>query len=478
VKLKKILKNITYCTKSNIENINIVQLTHNSREIQKGSLFIALRGHKTDGNSFINEAIDKGAVAILSDIENTSHNVPYIKVNDARECLSKISSNFYSYDSSKMNLIGVTGTNGKTSICHIISNILTNIKINNFTMGTLGLISSQGVLKTNFTTPESNQIHKFLNIMGKNDITTGVMEVSSHSLDLNRVDDIKFDVGVFSNLSPEHLDFHKNMNSYFQSKLKLFKKLNSNKNAIINIDDKYSNEIIKHTKSKIIKYSLNQNTDISVKNYSCNSSGTTAKINIYKNEYRIKTNLIGRYNLMNLLASIGACLAMGFNEDDIIKSISLIKSIPGRLEMIKLKQNKKVYFDYAHTPDAYENVLSTLKSISSKKIITLFGCGGNRDKSKRSKMASIAEHFSDFTIITSDNPRNEDLLKINNDIIFGFKNKNFKIINDRKSAIKMAVSMMTDNHILVILGKGREKYQVIKNKKYYHSDIEEVLKYS
>ena len=478
MELKKLLKNITYFSKSNIDNINIVQLTHNSRETQKGSLFIALKGYKTNGNSYINEAINKGAVAILSDVKNVNYPIPYIKVNNARECMSKISSNFYSYDPSKMNLIGITGTNGKTSICHIISDILTNIKINNFTLGTLGLISSKGVLKTNFTTPESNQIHKFLKVMKMNDITTGIMEVSSHSLELNRVDDIEFDVGVFSNLSSEHLDFHKNMNLYFQSKLKLFKKLNSSKNAIINIDDKYSNEIIKHTKSKIIKYSLDQNTDISVRGYTCNSSGITAQIKIYENEYSIETNLIGKYNLMNLLASIGACLAMGLSESEIIKSINKIRTIPGRLEMIKLNQNKKVYFDYAHTPDAYKNILSTLKSISSKKIITLFGCGGNRDKSKRAKMASIAEEFSDFTFVTSDNPRNEDLLKINNDIILGFKNKNFKIINDRKNAIKVAISMMTDNHILVILGKGRERYEIIKNKKYYHSDIEEVLKYS
>ena len=478
MELKEILKNITYFTKSNIDNINIVQLVHNSTAVGKNSLFIALQGYKTNGNLYINDAIDSGAVAILSDEKNINCEVPVIEVDDARKCMSKISSNFYSYDPSKMNLIGVTGTNGKTSICHIISNILTNMKINNFTIGTLGLITSKGILKTNFTTPESNQIHKYLKVMKGNGIKTGVMEVSSHSLELSRVDDIEFDVGVFSNLAPEHLDFHKNMDSYFQSKLKLFKKLNSNQNAIINIDDKYSNEIIKHTKSRIIKYSLNQNTDICIKEYSCNSNGIIAKINIYKNEYNIKTNLIGKYNLLNLLASIGACLAMGFVESDIIKSINKIKSIPGRLEMIKLNRNKKIYFDYAHTPDAYENVLSTLKSISTKKIITLFGCGGDRDKSKRAKMASVAEKFSNFTIVTSDNPRNENLLKINSEIILGFKNKNFKIINNRKNAIKEAINMMTENDILVILGKGREKYEIIKNKKYYHSDIEEVLKYS
>jgi len=476
--LNKILNKIDYHSNDNIDNIIITQITHNSKEVQNGALFIALSGYNTDGNKFINEAIANGAKAIISNVENQNSSVPFIRVENPRKVLSKASSIFNNTISENMTILGVTGTNGKTSITEIINFVLKQYNINCCTVGTLGLKTKHGILNTNFTTPESNQIHHYLNTMNKNNINNAILEVSSHALDLNRVDDIKFDIGIFSNLSPEHLDFHKTMDSYFQSKLKLFKKLKSNKNAIINIDDKYSNQIIDSTKCNIIKYSLKKRTDIFIKKFTCDLNGTRAIVNIFNKDFKIKSALIGKYNLYNILASIGACIALRIPKESIINSINLFKSIPGRLESIPNKSNKKIFVDYAHTPDAYENVLSTLQTYSNKKIITVFGCGGNRDNSNRSKMAAIAEKFSNFVIVTSDNPRNENLKKIISEIIAGFKKNNYKVNLNRKEAIKDGIKMMSKNHLLIILGKGRENYELINKIKIYHSDIDTIKNFA
>ena len=470
--LKKLLYNIDFNSNKNIDNIIINSITHNSKEVQEGSLFIAIIGQNSDGNDYIDEAINNGAIAIISNKNLQKKSIPYIIVKNPREIMSKISSTFYNNISKKMTIIGVTGTNGKTSICELINFILNKSNLNSCTIGTLGLKNQTGTLNTNFTTPESNNIHHYLNTMNQNNIKNAVIEVSSHALDLNRVDDIEFDIGIFSNLTPEHLDYHNNMDSYFQSKLKLFKKLKSNTNAIINIDNEYCNEIIKNSNCNVIKYSLVKKTDIFAKKFTCTLDGINATLNIFNENFEIKSSLLGEFNLLNILASIGACIALGIPKKKIIKSINLFQSIPGRLEKVPNKSQKNIFIDYAHTPDAYEKVLSSLKCFSNKQIITLFGCGGNRDASNRSKMASIAESFSSYVYITSDNPRNENINNIVSDITSGLKNTNYKINLNRKEAIKDAINMMTDDHILIIFGKGRENYQIIKNKKIYHNDFQ------
>ena len=469
--LIKLLKNIDYTTKDELNNVNISHITHNSKEVQNGALFIALSGCNTDGNNYINEAIQNGAYAIVSELESNECSIPYIEVNNSRKIMSEISNNFYRKCNKDIKIIGVTGTNGKTSICQIINHILNDNQIKSCTIGTLGLINKNGILNTNFTTPESNQIHHYLHTMKNNQISNAVIEVSSHALDLHRVDHVSFDVGVFSNLSPEHLDFHKNMDLYFKSKLKLFKKLNSNNSAILNIDDKYSDQIKENINCKIIQYSLNEITDIFPKNYNSTINGISALLNIFGKDYKINTELIGEYNLLNIMASIGSCIAIGVPIPKIINAINSFKSIPGRLERIDTHSKKKIFIDYAHTPDAYKKVLSTIKSFDYN-LITLFGCGGNRDASNRSDMASIAEKYSKFVYITSDNPRFEDPKNIVSNIVKGFKNKSYKIDLNRKNAIKDAIEKMDDNDILLILGKGRENYELIKNKKIYHNDVE------
>ena len=476
MKLNKIIDKIKF--EGSFDNREITHIAHDSRKVKNGTLFIAIAGNNNDGHDFIFDALDKGAVAVVANGRSPKTDlVPIIQVKNPRKIMSKIAANFYRNPSEKLNMIGVTGTNGKTSTTLIVNDILNACNKRTSSIGTLGFSTPGGIVSTGFTTPESIDLQQILKTMKDGGINYVPMEVSSHAIDMHRVDDVKYKVGIFTNLSQEHLDYHGTMDNYFNSKLKFLKSIERNNYCILNKDDLYFKKITKEIKSKYLSYGFDKNSDICISNFEQSIDESEVEL-LYKNKnYKFKTNLIGKHNVYNIVAAISACITLKINLNKIIESIPTIKQIPGRMEKIKLINNNFAIVDYAHTPDAFENILSTVKEISNnKKIITIFGCGGNRDKNKRPLMAEIAENFSNETIITTDNPRNEILTNINNDIIKGFKNRQFKIINDRKTSISEAIKNNKDS-VIVVLGKGIENYQIINNKRISYSDIETILEF-
>ncbi|RKD27667.1 UDP-N-acetylmuramoylalanyl-D-glutamate--2,6-diaminopimelate ligase [Caminicella sporogenes DSM 14501] len=486
--LKEILIDIEFDKIFGDKFVKVDGICYDSRKVEKNYLFVCIEGFKTDGHKYIKNAIDKGASAVViekitEDIEKyiEENNVVFVKVNNSRKALSKIASNFYKNPSKKLKVIGVTGTNGKTSITHLINTIL---RENNYKCGLIGTIQNEisgKVYKTSRTTPEAVELHNLFNEMVQNKVDVCTMEVSSHSLDLHRVDDVNFNIGIFTNLTEDHLDYHKDMRSYKNAKIKLFYKT-SDVN-IINIDDKYGKEIydeIKKINTKILTYGLNSRCDIYAKDIDMKDSFSSFTLITPKYSGRIRINIPGLFSIYNILASISACYSLGLNYEQILKGVNSIKPVRGRFELVENDRGIKVIVDYAHTPDALRNVLSTIKGFVRGKIITVFGCGGERDSAKRPVMGKIATELSDYVIITNDNPRGEKEDKIINDILKGIDfNEKYTVIKDRYEAIKKALEFANKDDVVLIAGKGHETYQIIGDRVYDFNDkavAEEILR--
>ena len=473
--LQSILKNIKY--QGDVDNIEISNITYDSRKVKEGSLFIAISGQNEDGHDYIYEAVNKGASAVIANGRApVLDNIPIIQVSNPRKVMSKIAANFYNNPSKELNIIGITGTNGKTTTTQIIDHI---IKANNKTsssLGTLGFNTPSGMISTGFTTPESIELQQILDTIKKGGIEYVPMEISSHAIELYRTNDVDVNIAIFTNIGHDHLDFHKSIENYFNAKLKLFTQLNKKSTAILNIDDPYTKKIINKINCNYSTYGFNKKADLYIKDYSLNIEKSKAIIQ-YKGElFELETPLIGKFNLYNLSAAVLCAFELGICKNDIIQSIKYFNNIPGRLEKYNYKSNT-IIIDYAHTPDAFSNIFKSVFELKNKKkkIITVFGCGGNRDSSKRKHMGKIASNYSDYIYITNDNPRFEDEDKIINNICDGISNTEYQIIKDRKKAIISA--MNNENSIILILGKGVEKYQIIKNKKINHSDIKTVKEF-
>ena len=473
--LQSILKNIKY--QGEVENIEISNITYDSRKVKEGSLFIAISGQNEDGHDYIYEAVNKGASAVIANGRApVLDNIPIIQVSNPRKVMSKIAANFYNNPSKELNIIGITGTNGKTTTTQIIDYI---IKANNKTsssLGTLGFNTPSGMISTGFTTPESIELQQILDTIKKGGIEYVPMEISSHAIELYRTNDVDVNIAIFTNIGHDHLDFHKSIENYFNAKLKLFTQLNKKSTAILNSDDPYTKKIINKINCNYSTYGFNKKADLYIKDYSLNIEKSKAIIQ-YKGElFELETPLIGKFNLYNLSAALLCTFELGICKNDIIQSIKYFNNIPGRLEKYNYKSNT-IIIDYAHTPDAFSNIFKSIFELKNKnkKIITVFGCGGNRDSSKRKLMGKIASNYSDYIYITNDNPRFEDEDKIIDNICGGISNTEYQIIKDRKKAIISA--MNNENSIILILGKGVEKYQIIKNKKINHSDIKTVKEF-
>ena len=473
--LRSILKNIKY--QGEVDNIEISNITYDSRKVKEGSLFIAISGQNEDGHDYIYEAVNKGASAVIANGRApVLDNIPIIQVSNPRKVMSKIAANFYNNPSKELNIIGITGTNGKTTTTQIIDYI---IKANNKTsssLGTLGFNTPSGMISTGFTTPESIELQQILDTIKKGGIEYVPMEISSHAIELYRTNDVDVNIAIFTNIGHDHLDFHKSIENYFNAKLKLFTQLNKKSTAILNIDDPYTKKIINKINCNYSTYGFNKKADLYIKDYSLNIEKSKAIIQ-YKDElFELETPLIGKFNLYNLSAAVLCAFELGICKNDIIQSIKYFNNIPGRLEKYNYKSNT-IIIDYAHTPDAFSNIFKSIFELKNKnkKIITVFGCGGNRDSSKRKHMGKIASNYSDYIYITNDNPRFEDEDKIIDNICGGIINTEYQIIKDRKKAIISA--MNNENSIILILGKGVEKYQIIKNKKINHSDIKTVKEF-
>ncbi len=460
-----------------VERKDIGMICYDSRKVVKNSLFVAIKGFNFDGHNYVMESIAKGATAVVleddSKISNDyliHQNVTKILVKDSRKALAILSKNFFKNPSEKLSVIGVTGTNGKTSITYIIKSILDFADRKTGLIGTIANYIGDEIIPSEKTTPESFELNQLLDRMVQEDCDFCVMEVSSHSIELNRVYGVNFHTGIFTNLTQDHLDFHQTMENYFLAKKKFFDSLSSNSLAISNFDDEYGKRIIAGTKAKVFSYGSSEGVDLRFFNPSFSFDKIEFELEYKNQRYPIVASLTGTFNVYNVAASIAACLNLGIGMEQIREALKNIKQVPGRFELIG-NYPVKVIVDYAHTADALQNVLTTIRLIlksnnSSNKVITVFGAGGDRDRTKRPKMGNVVEQLSDFAIITSDNPRNEDTNQIFNDILNGINDKSkFQVIEDREEAIRKAIKMAGDGDIVLIAGKGHEAYQIIKGQK-------------
>ena len=482
MRLNKLLKDISY--KGESDDRNILYITHDSRKVKQGTLYIAFRGSVNDGHDYIFDAINKGAVAVVANGRApVTNKIPILQVENPRKIMSKIAANFFNNPSKELKIIGITGTNGKTTTTQIINHILNYNKLRSGSLGTLGFDTPSGMQSTNFTTPDSIELQHILHIMKNGGINYVPMEISSHAIELNRVDDINIDIAIFTNFGSDHLDFHGNRENYLNAKLKLFKQLNKNNLSLLNIDDNNSKHIKnnKDLKSKVITFGFNKNADFYASKYKIDFNSSSFILNYRNKKYPIKTHLVGKFNIYNILASIACCTHLKVDMDSIVQSIETLIKVPGRFEKFKLPNNQGyAIIDYAHCPDSYSNIFKNLKKFKeAKSIITVFGCGGDRDNAKRSHMGYIVSKYSEKIIITNDNPRYEDSNKIIDNIKSGIDDLDkckITIIKDRYDAIMHALKI-AKNEIVLILGKGIEEHQIVEGKKIPHSDINIVKKY-
>lgn len=478
--------------KSSFSEIRINGICDNSKEVKEGYVFVARKGVTLDGKMFIKESIERGAQVIVSEEEiDFSHlskedlkKVIFIKVKDICQALSKMVLNFYDHPQKNLILVGVTGTNGKTSVCYFTKTLL-NKKFGIKT-GYIGTIFYEVEEKRPAleTTPSILKIAPLLKEMVDKNFKVCVMEVSSHALDQQRILGLLYEVAGFTNLSRDHLDYHKTMEAYYQAKKRLFLEyLKPTGKVVISLESEYGKRLYQEIRTSIEEKRIMLVNDgrIKVEVIEVRNEGLRLKIKFLKNSiekiYEIQTSLFGEYQAKNLATTIGILNSLGFDQEEIIKGLETLKNPIGRLELVSEFRGAKIFVDYAHTPSALENVLKSLLPIKKKRLIVVFGCGGDRDKGKRPLMGEIAERLADFIILTSDNPRFEDPNKIIEDIKEGLNGtKPCEIIVDRREAIRFALEMLEEGDVLLIAGKGHENYQEIKGVRYPFSDQEEVLK--
>ncbi len=463
-------------------DIDIAGIAYDSREVQEGYLFVAIRGLEQDGHDFIEDAIQRGAVFVVGEDEDCITNSKVTAgavVPDSRLALSALASCFYGHPSQKISLIGVTGTNGKTSTTTLLKTILRSSGHKTGLFGTIENSLNDEILPAKHTTPESKELHEMLALLVEKGATYAVMEVSSHALALKRVHDCDFNVGVFTNLTQDHLDFHDNMEDYFLAKKILFDMIDSKykeygdmRYVVLNRDDPYSKRIAKNLACKVIYYGIHKkNPDYQARNIRMGLNGTFFEIKHPHGLFELHLTMTGVFSVYNCLAAVAVAMEEGIEPEIIIRALEETK-VPGRFEPINEGQKFAVVVDYAHTPDSLENAIKTAQEVTENRVITVFGCGGDRDRGKRPIMGNLGVSLSDVAIITSDNPRTEDPQAIIQDILEGVESTNeYQVIVDRKEAIRIAVAMAKTGDLVLIAGKGHEDYQIIGHQKYPFSDI-------
>ena len=461
MKLSTLLKDVE--THSVYEDVEVERVTDNNKDNLENALYVCIDGNRVDGHSLAKSAVESGAVAVLTSIDLGLAN--QIIVDNTRRAYAKISANFYGNPAEKLKLIGVTGTNGKTSTTFFIKGILENLKKKCGIIGTVKNSVGNSHSEATLTTPEPMKLHKLFREMVDNGCEYCVMEVSSQGLHQDRVYGLNFQSTVLTNITPEHLDYHGNMQNYIDAKLKLFQ---MSEFTCINIDD----DNVKSIKNKIpCPYStvsaIYNEADYTAKNIVCNENGVKYEFVGMDCIGRIEMKIPGRFTVYNSLCAVAVLLKMGFSIDDISKACKNLDYIKGRAEIVKIPRNFTVMIDYAHTPDGLESILTSVREFTKGKIITVFGCGGDRDKSKRAEMGRIAGDLSDMAVVTSDNPRTENPILIINDILYGMEKAKSRIavIENRRQAIEFALSKARKGDLVLLAGKGHETYQIIGNEK-------------
>ncbi|MCL1833448.1 MAG: UDP-N-acetylmuramoyl-L-alanyl-D-glutamate--2,6-diaminopimelate ligase, partial [Leptospirales bacterium] len=472
---------------------NVASIEYDSRKIVDGSLFVAVEGFESDGHSFIENAVNNGCKSIIiseSRLDDFSYlsdrDISILVSENTRSALSIASSIFYDFPSRKLHVTGITGTNGKTSITYILESIYSACGFSCGVIGTVNYRWKDKVMPAPNTTPESKDIQELLSLMLNDGVTHAILEISSHGLELNRADDIELNSAIFTNLTRDHLDFHKTFDAYFNAKKKLFDILErsrkSDKTALINIDDEFGKKIYDGRAGysfAMNSYGLKDAADITALNNSIENRITGLKytLNCRDRSYDVSLRLAGKFQIYNSLAAFGSAYYSGVDGEAAVHGMNGLEAVPGRLQVVESPHGFYAVIDYAHTSDALLKLLQSIKDMPHEKIITLFGCGGDRDKSKRPIMFKTALEYSGIVIVTSDNPRTEDPLLIIKDITAGIKDGSCIVEPDREKGIALAVSKASSGDIVVIAGKGHEDYQIIGKSKHHFDDREMALKY-
>ncbi|MEO5864905.1 MAG: UDP-N-acetylmuramoyl-L-alanyl-D-glutamate--2,6-diaminopimelate ligase [Nitrospiraceae bacterium] len=458
-------------------------ITDDSRAVTGGSLFVAVKGERVDGHGFVEQAIRAGAVAVIAQASVVSGLLPFVLVADSRKALGLLGSRFYGDPSARLKMIGVTGTNGKTTTTYLCKALLEGIGRPVGLIGTVGYQIGQETLPASHTTPGALELQELLAKMVECGLTAAVMEVSSHALALDRTSGCEYDVAVFTNLTQDHLDFHHTMDEYFEAKLRLFTGLaegqKAGKRAIVNVDDPRGDAIRAACPAPAWGYAIHNQADLKAERVRLSLTGTIFTAATPAGTFTVESRLVGEHNVYNLLGAIGVALHDGATSDQICEATAHISNVPGRFERVSSGQDFTVVVDYAHTEDALVRLLTAAQALKTNRIITVFGCGGDRDRGKRPKMGRAAVEYSDVVVLTSDNPRTEDPLAILREVEVGVRDAlerrshvQYHLVPDRREAIGAAIREARRGDMVLIAGKGHEDYQIIGNKKFHFDDRE------
>jgi UDP-N-acetylmuramoyl-L-alanyl-D-glutamate--2,6-diaminopimelate ligase len=469
--------------------LEISSISCDSRKAERNSLFVALKGSRYDGARFIDEAVGRGArVVILNpDVPLPQRkDVLFLRTADPRAYLRHLTQRFYGHFSSQVKSIGITGTNGKTTVTYLIESILKEAGKSCGVIGTVNYRIGDSIFPSTNTTPDFVENHRLLANLFKKQIEYCIMEVSSHSLVQGRVDLIDFKTAVFTNLSSDHLDYHGTRENYFLAKAGLFTHLLPVSTAVINVDDTCGCQLMPMTKARIVSYGINRQADLIARNIRISAQGTQFELSAPGGCQTstdmgrggiVQTRLVGRHNVYNILAAAAVGLNEGIGWEAIIRGIARLEHVPGRLERIDSPQGFSVFIDYAHTEDALKNALETMRSVCGRRVVLVFGCGGDRDKTKRPRMGAVASQRADVTILTNDNPRSEEPEAIVAEILQGFSGNNYEVHLDRKEAIRRAIDMARSGDVVLLAGKGHEDYQIFKDRTIRLDEREVVREY-
>ena len=465
MKLSTLVHHLESMGTYNLCDVEITGITNDSRKVRPGYLYVAIKGYKADGHNFIKKSLECGAQAIVSEEKlSLDTSIPQIVVRNTRKALSSLSCCFYNNPSQKINVVGVTGTNGKTTTTFLTKSIIEKAGYEAGLIGTINYQIGEKMITAQETTPESVELQRLIAEMVEAKIKFAVMEVSSHSAIQHRIENIDFKTAVFTNITAEHLDYHKTISNYMNAKLELFKNLRKDSFAVLNADDEFSEYFADRTNAKILWYGIKNDADIKAEICRESTSDIMIKLKYSGKEIDMKMPFVGVHNVYNVLAAVASAISLGFELDVIKSGIETAPTVPGRLESVPCNRGFEVVVDYAHTPHALETVLQALRNLVKGRILLVFGCGGDRDKEKRPLMGRIADEKSDIFWLTNDNPRSEDPLNIIDGIKVGIKpGRSFHTQINRHKAIADALSEATDGDLVLVAGKGHEKYQIIKD---------------
>lgn len=443
-------------------NVEIKGIAYDSRKVRPGYLFIAIKGFETDGHKYIDSAVNNGAIAVIGE-DSIECGCTYVKVENSRKAMALCGATYYGNPENKLKIIGITGTNGKTTTTYLIRQILMLKGLRCDLIGTNQIIIGDEVVESSRTTPESLDLFEIFHKMAQSGGEYVVMEVSSHSLELDRVHGVTFETALITNITQDHLDFHKTMDNYAKAKAKLF---TVSKSGAANADDSYADVIMDNATCKMLTYSIDTHSDVKAQNLRMSERGVIFDVNPGGAMNEIRLGIPGKFSVYNALGAVCVCLNLGIDMADIQKGLVLAKSVKGRIEVVHTPTPYTIIIDYAHTPDGLENIISAVKGFAKGRVITVFGCGGNRDNSKRPKMGKIAEDLSDIVVVTSDNPRCEVPGDIIKDILAGMQKENHIVVENRKEAIRKAMEIAQEKDIIILAGKGHETYQEIDHIKH------------